>query len=303
MSTVYEADCGLSWAERLSFALAHRWEPERLIVIFTAYFDEADTHGPSPTVIVAAHVGHAYQWRRFEKKLSRIQEQHGFKIFHAKDFKGRQREFAGWTEDKRKALLDDLATLVTETLTEGLAAFLERERYLKEYRSPPIPKKMNLDSQYGACFRACLGRLLQLLEERKNRDQLNVVFERGHPNVWDCERIFNDLKARYRRLNLHIFGSFTVETKETCPPLMVADLLAAVYSRMRELKSKGELDAAAFVVDKAPDKGRIAFIELGPNALSDLKTRFEEARRADVEEWRRQKAIRKASSSEKEQPS
>jgi hypothetical protein len=33
-------------------------------VIFTAYLDEADTHGPSPDIIMAGFLGHAFQWRR-----------------------------------------------------------------------------------------------------------------------------------------------------------------------------------------------------------------------------------------------
>ena len=63
--------------------MEHRWKPNELFVIFTSYFDETDTDGPSPTVIMAGYVGHAYQWRRFEKKLAGIQGRYGFKIFHA----------------------------------------------------------------------------------------------------------------------------------------------------------------------------------------------------------------------------
>jgi hypothetical protein len=57
----------------LCIALAYRWESERLFVIFTAYFDEADTHGAAPTVILAAFLGHAFEWRRFEQKLAKLQ--------------------------------------------------------------------------------------------------------------------------------------------------------------------------------------------------------------------------------------
>jgi hypothetical protein len=63
--------------EELSIALEHRWKPDALFVIFTAHFDEADTHGPEPTIIMAAFLGHAYQWRRFEMKLGRLQSKHG----------------------------------------------------------------------------------------------------------------------------------------------------------------------------------------------------------------------------------
>jgi len=193
-------------------------------VIFTAYFDEADTHGPSPTVILAAHVGHAYQWRQFEKKLARIQECYGFKIFHTKDFKAKKGEFKGWSDDKCARLCNDLTVLVRDNLTEGLTVFLERDRYLNEYRAPPIPKKMSLDSQYGVCFRACLRCLVDLLAERNYRDRLHIVMEAGHPNVTDCERIFLDLKAKFFRLaGADFLGTFTIESKTSCPPLMISD--------------------------------------------------------------------------------
>jgi hypothetical protein len=167
----------------LCVALAHRWEPERLFVIFTAYFDEADTHGPAPTVILAAHLGHAFQWRRFEKKLAKIRAHEGFSIFHARDFKARTGEFRGWSDAQCDRLIDKLKTLAKRTLTQGLAVALSRERYLTEYRAPPIPRKMNLDSQLGACFRACMAHLFDVMRERGYQDRLNVVMEDGHPNV------------------------------------------------------------------------------------------------------------------------
>ena len=110
-------------------------------MIFTAYMDEADTHGPEPTIIMASFLGHAYQWRRFELKLSRIQKEYGFRIFHAKDFKSRSGEFSGWSTAKLTALIGDLSDLVRDNLTEGTAVHLEYERYIKEYKSSPIPKK------------------------------------------------------------------------------------------------------------------------------------------------------------------
>ena len=43
----------MGFFEELCIALKHEWHPDELFMIFTAYFDEADTHGPSPTVIMA----------------------------------------------------------------------------------------------------------------------------------------------------------------------------------------------------------------------------------------------------------
>jgi hypothetical protein len=51
--------------------------------------------------------------------------------------------------------------------------------------------------------------------------------ESGHKNVGDCMRIFDDLKKRLDNIGMNFLGDFTVEQKETWPPLMAADLLAA----------------------------------------------------------------------------
>ncbi len=148
-------------------------------VILTAYFDEADTHGPAPTVILSAFVGHAIQWQIFGNKLTKIQRKFGFQVFHTEHFKRRAGEFSGWSDEKRAQLIDALIKLVRENLIAGISVHLERDRYLNEYRSEPFPKKLHKDSQYGVCFRGCLGALLSIMEDRGNKDILNVVMERG----------------------------------------------------------------------------------------------------------------------------
>ena len=275
----------------LCVALAHKWEPRRLFVIFTAYFDETDTHGPSPTVILSAHVGHAFQWRRFQAKLVKVQRKYKFSIFHAKDFKADAGEFHGWSETKKRDLIDDFSKLVSNNLTGGLTVSLERSRYLHEYRSPPIPKKMNLDSQLGVCFCACMGHLNSILEKNKYRDRLNIVMERGHPNVFDCERILNELRESYKLSGHDFIGTFTIAAKEDCPPLMVADMLGASHSMVRAAIKRGELDLNFFVSPHV--KGaKLAFLELAPDSLSDLKKGFEKFRQQKINHWRELKAKR-----------
>jgi hypothetical protein len=123
-------------------------------VIFTAYFDEADTHGPAPTVILAAYVGHAFQWRRFQTKLDKVRKKYEFTIFHAKDFKAKSREFSGWSDEKQAALLNDLADILRKTLTGGLTVFLEHSRYKDEYRAANSQK-----NEYRQPARSLLSRL------------------------------------------------------------------------------------------------------------------------------------------------
>lgn len=91
--------------------------------------------------------------------------------------------------------MHDFSNLIRTTLVEGMAVHLEYSRYLNEYKSHPIPKKMQPDSHYGVCFRVCLSRVLQIIKERGNKDIVHIVLERGHQNAGDCERIFNDSRS------------------------------------------------------------------------------------------------------------
>ncbi len=256
-------------------------------MIFTANFDETDTHGPKPTVILAAFVGHAYQWTRFNIKLGRLQTKYGFKVFHATDFKGKHREFSGWSEEKCAALIADLTALVRDNLALGMTVALPYDRFINEYRAPPIPSKMHLDSQYGVCFRACLAYLIDFLALRQHR-------QRGHPNVRDCEPIFDDVKKRFHSIGLDIFGDFTIEKKDTWPPLMVADMLAHTYSMARANDAAGILPAGAIQPAKTL-KGALAFLELAPNALADLKAGYVRFRQLEIEEWRQRRDARRKS--------
>ena len=267
-------------------------------MIFTAYFDEADTHGPAPTVILAAWMGHAYQWRRFKKKLPPIQQLRKFKTFHTVDIKpgALARPNSKWDETSAQATVDDLTNLVRLTKLDGITIALDHQRYMTEYRAPPIPKRMNLDSQYGVCFRACMSHIFDVMAARGNRDKLHVVFERGHPNVTNCERIFNDMKELLLRRGIDLLGSFTIETKATCAPLMVSDLLAGTYSEMRASRKNGVFDDHFVTRVAGPQEHGITFLELQPDGLRLIKDNFEKERQRGMDEWRARKAARKACS-------
>ena len=107
---------------------------------------------------------------------------------------------------------------------------------------------MNLDSQYGVCFRACMGRLFDLMAIRGYQDRLHIVMEDGHPNVGDCGRIFKDLRVHAKILaGSDFLGNFSVEAKGKCSPLTVADMLASTYSMFRSEVAKGQIDAPDFM--------------------------------------------------------
>ena len=257
-------------------------------MIYTAYMDESNTHGDTPTIIMAAFLGHTYQWRRFEIKLARIQKAYGFHIFHAKEFKRGSGEFRGWSQDKKSALIHDLSQLVEQNLTEGIAVHLEHDRYVNEYKVAPIPSGMRLDSHYGVCFRACIARMRFRLRENGAKDTLNIVLEKGHKNAPDCERIFHQFKTLWQAHGADIFGTFKLQDKKSCMPLMVADMLAAAYSMMRDRNVAGDASMNQYKMEK-PKKGSLVFIELAPDSLRNLKSAYETNRRLRIEQWHAKK--------------
>ena len=256
-------------------------------MLYAAYFDEADTHGPSPTIIMAGFLGTVPQWEIFGRRLRALQRSNGFKVFHVNEFKAKSGEFAGWDDGKGMKLVEDLTALVRDHLTERLTVHLERERYLNEYRAPPIPRKMNLDSQYGVCFRACMRQVLAILMEDGKHHRLDVVIEAGHPNVNDCVRIFEDLKWRLRqRRGIDLLGKVTIAKKHESRPLMVSDFLASSYSMMRASQQAGGLDYAQEAPEPPKGQAGLTFLELLPDALQRLKEDFEADRQEAAAAWR-----------------
>lgn len=271
-------------------ALEHHWYPDAIFLIFTAYFDESDTHGPAPDLILAAFLGTSRQWQLFERRLKGLQRRDGFKVFHAKDFKSRHGEFEDWSNAKGTRLVGDLAKLVRDGLTEGLTVTLPRAQYEAEYRAPPIPKGMNLDSQYGVCFRVCLDRLIAIIGRDQKPHKLHIVIEDGHKNVGDTRRIFNDLKKRHEELGFPpLLGTITIAKKSECLPLMVADFQAHLSSINEGLKRAGEPSYIELTESaKLPKKNEagLTFIAFPPNSLRQMKNLWEQEKQARIDRWR-----------------
>jgi hypothetical protein len=269
-------------------------------LIFTAYFDESDTHGPAPNLILAAFLGSARQWELFRRKIKALQRRDGFTVFHATDFKAGAREFRGWSHTKRMRLVNDIATAIRVGLTEGVTITLPRKLYEEEYRAQPVPKGMPLDSQFGVCFRVCMHRLVNLLTADRKIHKLNVVVEDGHPNVKNTVVIFNALKAETDTIGVHILGTITIAKKAECWPLMIADFQAHASS-ISEARMKsgltGYFDMTHGTLPKRGEAG-LTQIQCTPESLRGLKTSWEQANQDRITKWRAARDARRDTASQ-----
>jgi hypothetical protein len=283
----------VSFARKWCMAFAHRWEPERIFVILTAYLDESGTHGESPHTVMGGMLANAQQWERFEQNFRRLKKKHGFEIFHTKKFKKRGGDFKGWSNEQCLALIADLAPLTATAFTEGVTFLLENAAYDAEYKASETPRRLRLDSKYGLCFRNCM--LFFALEalKRVHRGRLptlNFVLESGHKNFGDALRIFNETKAELKANEAEMFGMITPADKDECDPLMMADFLAHTAFMRGSAQPTEPYDA----VTKPPlgrTMGRketgVTHLEFKPGGMIQLKSTLIDqlkARRASRQE-------------------
>jgi hypothetical protein len=214
----------MSWIYDTCLALAHRWEPERVFLIYTAYFDESGTHNAELSVM-AGFFGNAQQWRKFEKRVAKLFVRFGVDIFHTIDVRRTDKDFAGWSVDKKIDFLDEFQHIINETLENGVVAYITEEVY-QYYLSLPWPKTPRRDSKYTLMFRACLASTIDkvALMPSPREPKLHIVLEDGHKNANDALRIYS--WAQSRLFHARSLAGLTFASKGDCLPVAAADLLA-----------------------------------------------------------------------------
>jgi hypothetical protein len=168
-------------------------------MILTSYLDESGTHGGDVT-IMAGFLADARQWRKFEKRTTKLFSRFRVDIFHTIDVRRTDKDFEGWTVDRKIEFLDEFQHITNETTEMGYAAILLEKDY-RDYLSLPWPNKARKDARYTLLFRACmadaLDGVLSIDRLRKRSEpRLNVVLESGHPNSGDVIRLYDFFKKR-----------------------------------------------------------------------------------------------------------
>jgi hypothetical protein len=212
-------------------------------MILTSYLDESGTHGGDVT-IVAGFLADARQWRKFEKRTKKLFARFHVDIFHTIDVKRTDKDFEGWSVDRKIEFLDEFHHIINETTELGYAAILLEKDY-QYYLSLPWPQKARKDTRYALLFRACMADavdgLLSIERLRNQREpRLNVVLESGGPNPGDVIRLYDSFKKRFGVASNRLLSGLTFEDKAECLPLAAADLFAySVHAQETNAKPIG----------------------------------------------------------------
>jgi hypothetical protein len=277
----------LGFIHGLCVALAHRLEPERIFVILTAYLDESGTHGgdgtpdnpASDATVMAGMMGTTAQWMRFNREFDRLRRRDGFRIFHAKDFRRGAGEFSGWSYEKcERFILDLYESVSVDRLMFGTTFRLDNEKFKSEYLADR-PRKPQLDTAYGFCFRNCVFTFALEAERRLahhkrwKETKIGFVLESGHRHVGDAERIYSELKAEVQGWGLDILGPLTFATKKESAELSIGDCLAHTALSMDKAVRKGTHDLSLFGSGER-GKSNLAHVVYAHGGLAEHRQKF-----------------------------
>lgn len=196
----------------------------------TAYLDESGTHGASAaTQVLGGFIATERGWQAYERDLNSLFKQHNVDYFHAIKLRNRKGPFKHLNAATQAIFIHDFFELVHQHLPYGFAISLAQKDFEEVYRAnkDALPKRFRHDSQYGICFRFCMGVIHTFMKNQPRECPVDVVLESGHRNSGDAVRVYNDAKEEMQRFEQDmIFGSMTVESKKNNLRLTAADALA-----------------------------------------------------------------------------
>jgi hypothetical protein len=237
-------------------------------MVFTCYFDESGTHAGSEITAMAGFLGNDRQWRNFEKRASKLFARFRVDIFHTIDVRRSDKDFEGWSVDRKIEFLDEFQHIINDALEGGVASIIKDADY-KYYLSLPWPRKARRDSKYGILFRACLSQTVETVSNIQNawEPRLHTVVEDGARNAGDVVRIYDWIKSRVRAPRG--VAGLTFDSKKTCLPLAAADLFA--YSAWgQEVGQKPIGVPRKPIKSEASYKGNFWRVEVNRNTLDRL---------------------------------
>jgi hypothetical protein len=244
-------------------------------MIITGYFDESGTHGSAPLSLIAGYIGNNRQWRNFEKRARKLFVRYHVDIFHAIDVNRSNKDFKGWSIDKKIRFLDEFAFLSHDALECGFVSIISVDDYRTFYANPVRQHKRQLDTLYTVLVRASLPASTDAaFHEERFQDgkdpSLNIVFESVHKHARDALRVYREFERRYPAGSTGgALREITFQSKAGSFPLAAADLLA--YSAYQEetgakqtWKPKGPLKTENY-------RGNLYRIVVGKTQLEALR--------------------------------
>lgn len=133
------------------------WSAESLVAMVWGYFDESGEHdkctGHFTRLTIAGAIAPCEVWQIFSARWKVILQKAGITtMFHMVDFENRRGPFVGWSEEKRRIVLNQLLDEIIEAAPEivGFVAEPEPGRHALKDSYDSIIAKMTKEAAIGA---------------------------------------------------------------------------------------------------------------------------------------------------------
>lgn len=200
-------------------------------MIWTAYIDEADSHG-APVMAMGGFVSAEAEWNGFNDGWNGgLLYSHNLSHSHAVDLIHRHREFKGWTNTRHNEFVLGARELMNTHLNAGFVAVLRRDDYHQHYRALPKPRKPPEDTLYGVLLRACVSVTLAIIAHQLNEEVQNevvdFVLEKGGTKPGYARQLFQRFKTDPLAdpMLRAMLGDLRFADKRDAPGCQAADLM------------------------------------------------------------------------------
>ncbi len=196
------------------------------IAMMIAFLDESGTHAHSEITAMAGFIGTEGQWAVFEDRWAGVVQAHPeIGSVHGKILIPRRGLYRSWEDEKYWKFVTAIGSIIRESEIVGVTCILHNSDY-EEYRNKWKGTKVQPDSAYGMCFRACMNTLGGHVHLTDPNQRLSLILEDGHRNRGEALEIFNGAKHKKLGEVSHYLEAIAFASKESYGALQAADLFA-----------------------------------------------------------------------------
>jgi hypothetical protein len=174
-------------------ALGHRAQ-RRDLLHFSARLDETDTHDRSIYSVIGGAIATIEQWNRLEIAWQRLLTKSRVDSFHYKDFEGRQKAFAGWTNFQASRFLAGAQKAIQRNVEFRVAVGIDPRVHAEVKNRMKGITGFRADSDYGLCLRWLLFHSCETISRQIGEDfTMSVIVEDG-PYANGAVALFHQLR-------------------------------------------------------------------------------------------------------------
>jgi hypothetical protein len=191
--------------------------------MYTAYFDESGHAASGRFVALAGFVARDEAWAQFDVAWNAALVRNGAPFLHTTDLTNFMREFEGWTEERRRALMADLMNAIHEA---GRIAAVGAVMAVDDFDSLTQEQRARLRDPFFPLFQEVIdGASLEAYFHPPNVT-VRMIYSQQDEFAGSARQLFDVMQGRNARI-----GELQFADMRTVPGLQAADLLSFEFAR------------------------------------------------------------------------